>query len=97
MESKRFRYSVSRIVVVLAVILILVSSARAVTKEKVLYSFTGGNDGGDPAAGLIFDKAGNLYRHDRCGRNGRSMHRWMWNSFQADAEFQRQVARDRAP
>ncbi|MGA8732825.1 MAG: choice-of-anchor tandem repeat GloVer-containing protein [Terriglobales bacterium] len=28
---------------------------------KVLYRFTGGNDGGEPAAGLIFDVAGNLY------------------------------------
>ncbi len=28
---------------------------------KVLYSFTGGDDGGEPAAGLIFDAAGNLY------------------------------------
>jgi len=30
-------------------------------KETVLYAFTGGNDGGSPAAGLIFDKQGNLY------------------------------------
>jgi uncharacterized repeat protein (TIGR03803 family) len=29
--------------------------------ETVLYSFTGGNDGGGPAAGLIRDAAGNLY------------------------------------
>ena len=29
--------------------------------ESVLYSFTGGNDGGAPAAGLIFDSNGNLY------------------------------------
>ena len=27
----------------------------------VLYSFTGGSDGGNPLAGLIFDSAGNLY------------------------------------
>jgi hypothetical protein len=30
-------------------------------REQVLYSFTGGNDGGRPQAGLIFDNAGNLY------------------------------------
>jgi uncharacterized repeat protein (TIGR03803 family) len=30
-------------------------------KETVLYSFTGGADGGVPAAGLIQDEAGNLY------------------------------------
>jgi uncharacterized repeat protein (TIGR03803 family) len=30
-------------------------------KEKVLHNFTGGNDGEQPQAGLIFDQAGNLY------------------------------------
>src|ERR1051326_1159054 len=29
--------------------------------EKVLYSFTGGTDGSNPSAGLVFDSAGNLY------------------------------------
>jgi uncharacterized repeat protein (TIGR03803 family) len=29
--------------------------------ETVLYSFTGGQDGGTPAAGLIWDATGNLY------------------------------------
>jgi uncharacterized repeat protein (TIGR03803 family) len=29
--------------------------------ETVLYSFTGGSDGGDPYAGVILDVAGNLY------------------------------------
>lgn len=29
--------------------------------EHVLYTFEGGNDGGQPVAGLIFDNAGNLY------------------------------------
>lgn len=29
--------------------------------EQVLYSFTGGADGGNPYAGLVMDKAGNLY------------------------------------
>lgn len=30
-------------------------------KETVLYAFSGGDDGGSPFAGLIFDAAGNLY------------------------------------
>ena len=30
-------------------------------KETVLHSFTDGADGGSPWAGLIMDKAGNLY------------------------------------
>lgn len=29
--------------------------------EQVLYAFQGGNDGGTPGGGLIFDSAGNLY------------------------------------
>ena len=29
--------------------------------EQVLYTFQGGNDGGQPVAGLIFDNTGNLY------------------------------------
>jgi uncharacterized repeat protein (TIGR03803 family) len=29
--------------------------------EQVLYTFQGGDDGGQPVAGLIFDNAGNLY------------------------------------
>jgi len=31
------------------------------TSEQTLYTFTGGNDGGNPYAGLIFDSNGNLY------------------------------------
>jgi uncharacterized repeat protein (TIGR03803 family) len=41
-------------------ILILFTGAFAST-EKVLYSFTGGDDGDQPYAGVIFDNAGNLY------------------------------------
>jgi uncharacterized repeat protein (TIGR03803 family) len=29
--------------------------------EAVLYSFTGGNDGGSPSAPVVFDKVGNIY------------------------------------
>jgi len=29
--------------------------------ESILYSFAGGKDGANPASGLVFDKAGNLY------------------------------------
>jgi uncharacterized repeat protein (TIGR03803 family) len=34
---------------------------------KVLHTFTGGNDGGNPLAGLIMDAAGNLYGTTRGG------------------------------
>jgi len=33
----------------------------AADNESVIYNFTGGNDGGDPAAQLVFDSAGNMY------------------------------------
>ena len=36
----------------------------------MLYSFTGGADGGDPVAGLIFDSSGNLYGTTAGGANG---------------------------
>jgi uncharacterized repeat protein (TIGR03803 family) len=39
-------------------------------KEKTLYSFTGGSDGSEPAAGLIFDDKGNLYGTTEWGGSG---------------------------
>ena len=38
--------------------------------ESILYSFTGGSDGGGPASGLIFDQAGNLYGTTQGGGSG---------------------------
>lgn len=37
------------------------SLVSGVWQETVLYSFTGGSDGGVPYAGLVFDSSGNLY------------------------------------
>ncbi len=45
---------------VLALLLLFALPARGQT-ETVLYSFTGGSDGGDPTSNLAFDAAGNLY------------------------------------
>jgi uncharacterized repeat protein (TIGR03803 family) len=42
-------------------------------KESVLYSFTGGNDGGEPMAALTFDAAGNLYGTTEYGGNSGCM------------------------
>jgi uncharacterized repeat protein (TIGR03803 family) len=39
----------------------LAPNADGTWTESVLHSFTGGEDGGNPASGLIFDAAGNLY------------------------------------
>lgn len=41
-------------------------------KEKVLYAFTGGSDGATPYAGLIRDKANNLYGTTYWGGTGNS-------------------------
>jgi len=38
--------------------------------ESVLYSFTGGNDGAYPLAGLVFDAAGNIYGTTEAGGTG---------------------------
>ena len=35
--------------------------------EKVIYAFTGGADGSQPYAGVVFDKAGNLYGTAQAG------------------------------
>lgn len=45
---------------------LLITAAFAVAScaadnESVVYNFTGGNDGGQPAAQLIFDSSGNMY------------------------------------
>lgn len=48
-------------VALVAGIFATLSGARAASSEKVLYTFTGGADGGGPQARLVFDAAGNLY------------------------------------
>ena len=39
----------------------VIANANGKWTESVLYSFTGGQDGGQPSGGLTFDAAGNLY------------------------------------
>ena len=51
---------VKRALILALATLTLVSGAWAAS-GKVLYNFAGGRDGSSPAAGLIFDGAGNLY------------------------------------
>src|SRR5579863_9118559 len=70
MGSRRLRSFVSRALAIGVLTLIVVSNARSASREKVLYSFTGGTDGGDPAAGLVLNKAGNLYGTTVVGGNG---------------------------
>ncbi len=45
----------------LALAILLVTGTSAARDWDSIYSFTGGNDGGDPATSLIFDRAGNVF------------------------------------
>ena len=44
-----------------AITLFCANAGTAAAKEQVLYSFQGGNDGDQPYAAMVVDKAGNLY------------------------------------
>ncbi len=46
-----------------------ITNSKGNWTENVLYSFTGGADGGQPSAGLVFDAAGNLYGTTNFGGN----------------------------
>jgi len=48
----------------------LTPDAHGVYTESVLYSFTGGSDGGGPLAALVMDSAGNLYGTASYGGGG---------------------------
>jgi uncharacterized repeat protein (TIGR03803 family) len=47
----------------------LTPGSNGIWTEKILYTFTGGADGGTPTASLIFDPAGNLYGTTQNGGN----------------------------
>jgi uncharacterized repeat protein (TIGR03803 family) len=61
MRKKKCCFNMSATLTVLAVLFVLPVGTLAASTSKVLYKFKGGNDGGHPFAGLIFDAAGNLY------------------------------------
>src|SRR5579872_4993866 len=61
MSNKQSFCLVRGILTTIAVAVTLANVAWAANAEKVLHSFTGGNDGIDPAATLVADAAGNLY------------------------------------
>jgi uncharacterized repeat protein (TIGR03803 family) len=58
-ESRRITISLGLATAV--VLLFIAARPAACQTETVLYSFKGGSDSGAPAAGLVSDKAGNLY------------------------------------
>jgi uncharacterized repeat protein (TIGR03803 family) len=53
--------SASSLAIFAAILMFAGTAIAAGSTEKVLYRFQGGNDGSAPFAGLIADKAGNLY------------------------------------
>jgi uncharacterized repeat protein (TIGR03803 family) len=57
----RERFLVKPALISTVLVSILLGASSATTSAKVLHSFAGGRDGSNPAAGLIFDGAGNLY------------------------------------
>lgn len=60
MQQRRFSVAYGRFVLLALAVSILAGSAFAGT-EKVMYSFLGTPDGGEPQGGLVADAAGNLY------------------------------------
>ncbi len=60
-RNKQARAHVATLLAVFIAALVCSPAARAQPTLKTLYSFTGGQDGSEPYAGLVFDKAGNLY------------------------------------
>lgn len=51
----------NRYLTIFGLLLLLVSSGYAATKEEVLYSFDAVNDGGSPNGGVVLDRLGNIY------------------------------------
>ena len=61
MPSPRFRHSMIQTCAVTAIALAWLSPCRAASNGRVIYDFSGGNDGGDPATQITFDSSGNAY------------------------------------
>jgi uncharacterized repeat protein (TIGR03803 family) len=61
MRSRVFVSFISKVVATVAVSAMLAGGAWAGVNGKIVYSFAGSNDGGDPATPITFDAAGNGY------------------------------------
>jgi hypothetical protein len=61
MCGKQLSVALGRILATFVAALWLTNVSQGQSTEKVLLTFSGGNDGGKPESGLIFDKSGNLY------------------------------------
>jgi uncharacterized repeat protein (TIGR03803 family) len=70
MDCKKFLGAASAALLIVIAILTLAPGAWAQSHYKSLYTFTGGNDGSQPYAGVILDRAGNLYGTTMFGGSG---------------------------
>lgn len=61
MRNKGLGWLAGKVLATFAVAAMLGSASWAASNGKLVYSFTGSVDGGDPATGLSFDAAGNGY------------------------------------
>ncbi len=61
MRTQRFQHLRSQVCLSVAALILVTGQVWAASNGKLLYSFTGGNDGGDPATRLVFDNSGNAY------------------------------------
>lgn len=70
MRPRNFWIAAGCVLVVIGLRPVFSSGASPAGKEKVIYSFTGGADGGQPLSDLIIDGAGNLYGTTSRGGTG---------------------------
>lgn len=70
MRRKSFWIAASCILTLAGLLPAFSSGASEASKEKVLYSFSGGSDGGQPLSDLTIDSAGNLYGTTSQGGTG---------------------------
>ena len=70
MNRKNSPFHSPRALVSLLVLTLLTIRAAQAQTYNILHSFSGGGDGGTPSAGLIMDRAGNLYGTAQYGGAG---------------------------
>jgi len=90
MRSKQYRSSVIAWLASLAGLFILLATAVAAQAQTftVIHTFTGGDDGAAPLAGLIMDRAGDLYGTASSGGLVSSNCEWPLSATQCGTAFQ---------
>jgi uncharacterized repeat protein (TIGR03803 family) len=70
MRRNNFQIAAGYMLALVGLLFALAAGASAASKEKVIYSFTGGSDGAYPYSDLVADAAGNLYGTTNQGGTG---------------------------